>query len=98
MRLSLTRTGGFAGLMRPPIVVDTTSLAVAAATRCEKLLTAADFFHLPQELLSTQQPDRFQFSLLVERDDGHSHSVTFDETTDNASLAALAKLIPTLAK
>jgi hypothetical protein len=79
MRLTLTRSGGFAGLVRPPVTLDTSTLPDADARKIESLLESARFFQLPSVLPVAAQPDRFQFTLEVERSDGVKHSVTFNE-------------------
>lgn len=73
MRLKLTRTGGFAGIKLPPVEVDTAKLPPKVARRVESLVAGANFFELPKTLsVKKPQPDRFQYSLQIAREDGSS--------------------------
>ncbi len=79
MRISLERSGGFAGI-RLTTTVDTDSLADDEARTLQQLVESSDFFHLPATLMPQKpQPDRFQYTLTVETDD-KSHTVTAAET------------------
>jgi len=93
MRLTLTRSGGFAGLIRPPVTLDTTKLPAADARKVEALLESARFFQLPSVLPAAAQPDRFQFTLEVERSDGVKHSVTFSEQAAGDELQEIIRRI-----
>ncbi len=80
MRLTLTRSGGFAGLLPPPVTLDTAALPSAVASQIEGLVTSSGFFALPRTLAaSTRQPDRLQFTMCIVHDDGQEHTVTCDE-------------------
>ena len=70
MRISLERTGGFAGI-KVQRVVDSKDLLPAEAKRLTALLKKARFFELPTEL-GGESPgvDRFHYKLTVENDDG----------------------------
>ena len=93
MRLTLTRSGGFAGLMRPPVTLDTSTLPVAEGREIESLLDSAQFFKLPSIFGAPAQPDRFQFTIEVERTDGGKHSVTFDEQAAGHELQEIIRRI-----
>ena len=80
MRLTLTRSGGFAGLLPPPVTLDTAALPGNVAKRIEGLVASAGFFNLPRTLAApTRQPDRLQFTVRIVNDDGQEHTVTCDE-------------------
>ena len=80
MHLKLTRTGGFAGISPPPVEVDTASLSKKDGQYLEALVAGAKFFDLPKTFQAAKaQPDRFQYSLRIEHEDGHSHAVICDE-------------------
>ena len=80
MRFTLSRCGGFAGMMPPPVTLDTAALPRAAAKRIEGLVASSDFFNLPRTLAApSRQPDRLQFTVSIVRDDGQEHTVTCDE-------------------
>ena len=93
MRLTLTRSGGFAGLMRPPVTLDTTTLTDAEARKIESLLESARFFQLPSASTAPAQPDRFQFTLTVEKPDGAKHSATFGEQDAGKELQEIIRRI-----
>ena len=91
MRLTLTRSGGFAGLMRPPVTLDTSTLPPAEARKIESLLESAQFFQLPSVGAAPTQPDRFQFTLTVEKPDGAKHSATFEEQDASKDLQEIIR-------
>ncbi len=74
MKISYQRMGGFAGMvMSFEIAVD--SLSANEAQELEDLVTAADFFTLP-EIIPSHPPgaDQFQYTLSIETAD-QQHSV-----------------------
>ena len=79
MQLRLSRTGGFAGIQRPPIMVDTANLPAAEAKRCEELVRDAGFFERPRDRSPVRQPDRFEYTIEVFRPGGATQAVTFGE-------------------
>jgi hypothetical protein len=94
MRVTLSRSGGFAGILPPPISLDTSALPSALAGRLEGLVAAVDFFRLPRTVApSTRQPDRLQFSVCVANDDGREHTVTCDEEIAPAGFLELVRAI-----
>ncbi|MEO8428756.1 MAG: protealysin inhibitor emfourin [Verrucomicrobiota bacterium] len=93
MRLTLTRSGGFAGLIRPPMTLDTSTLSAADARKIESLLESGRFFQLPSVLAAPAQPDRFQFTLTAEQPDGTKHSVTFGEQAAGKELQEVIRRI-----
>jgi len=99
MRLTLTRSGGFAGLLPPPVTLDTDALPRAVASRLEGLVASADFFNLPQRLAAPQrQPDRMQFTLRIARDDGREHTVTCDEEVASEPFLELVRMVQKAAR
>ena|SRR6266542_3448597 len=93
MKLTLTRSGGFAGLMRPPMTLDTSTLPAAEARKLESLLESARFFQLPSVRAAPAQPDRFQFTLTVETPEGAKHSATFEEQDAGTELQEVIRRI-----
>jgi hypothetical protein len=77
MQILFERSGGFAG-MTVTLTVDTASLSADVAAQLRNLVAAADFFHLPAELLTPAQPDRFQYRVAIE-ENGQNHIVTVGE-------------------
>ena len=97
MRLKLTRTGGFAGIKLPPVEVDTAKLPPKVARRVESLVAGANFFELPKTLsVKKPQPDRFQYSLQIAREDGREHCVTCDEEAAGSELRDLLYTVQNL--
>jgi hypothetical protein len=78
MRVSLKRSGGFAGVSMQT-TVDTATLPPAEAAQLQNLVAAADFFRLPETIASRGQPDRFQYQLAIE-ENGRQHTVTVGES------------------
>jgi hypothetical protein len=78
MRISLERTGGFAG-RRVQIDLDSRSLPAARARQLRSLLARSRFFDLPVLLDSgASGADRFHYRVTVEEDD-RSHTVEAGE-------------------
>ena len=94
MQLTLTRSGGFAGLMLPPIVVDSASVAPQVAQQWTSLLEAAHFFDLVTDARPPTQADRFRYNLTVAMDDGRTHSLDFSEENAPAPLLQLVQSLP----
>ncbi len=94
MRLTLTRVGGFAGIAKPPLVAETDALQAADAQRIRELVSEADFFALPSELVADRvDPDSFGYTLTIVADSGEEHSVAF---TDRSLQGSLRELVSTL--
>lgn len=92
MRVSLERTGGFAGISRKT-TVDTANIPTNEAKQLPQLLEAADFFNLPENLTaSPTQPDRFQYILTVE-DGAKKHTITVSEAAMPGTLRPLIEWI-----
>jgi hypothetical protein len=90
MRITYTRSGGFAGVRRPPLTLDTATMPNEEARAWEQLVADADFFTLPATIAAKgAQADRFQLSIKVQQDDGREHSVTVSEDAVPKSLSPL---------
>ena len=99
MRITLSRCGGFAGILPPPIRLDTAALPPDAARRLEELVDSADFFNLPRTLAApTRQPDRMQFTVRIAQDDGREHTVTCDEEIASEAFLKLIRGVQTAAR
>jgi hypothetical protein len=94
MRITLTRSGGFAGILPPPVTLDTAALPRGVARRIEELVASADFFNLPHTLAApTRQPDRLQFTVRIVKDDGQEHTVTCDEEAASEPFLELVRAV-----
>ena len=93
MRVTLTRSGGFAGA-RLVTTIDCEELESHVADKLRKLIDAADFFNLPKKITAAgaPQPDRFQYEFAIE-ENGRSHTVVVSEQAAPPALLALAKWI-----
>ncbi len=66
MRVSIERSGGFAGITMKT-TVDEEDVAPDEALKLRELVGEADFFNLPERIVSrSPQPDRFQYALRLE--------------------------------
>jgi Emfourin len=78
MRVHFERTGGMAG-MRLAATIDGEALAPDERARLEELVTAVEFFGLPEHLAAPSSgADRFQYRVTVERGD-QRHTVLIAE-------------------
>ena len=93
MQITVERTGGFTGIPLSK-TVDSATLSQQEATRLHQMMAAANFFELPSTILSTPQPDRFQYQITIEQE-GKRHSVTVGETTVPANLKPLLNWLMT---
>ena len=95
MQITVTRSGGFAGLTETLFSLSTDELSSSARERIVALLQDAGFFALPEVLpRKAVGADRFRYQISVV--DGPSrHSVTF-VADDSASGTALEALIAEL--
>jgi hypothetical protein len=96
MRLVLTRAGGFAGITKPPLVLETDELPSADAQRIRHLVDSAGFFLLPSELVPDRvDPDSFSYTLTIVSENGQEHSVSF---TDRSMQTTLRELVSNIRK
>ncbi|HEY9632171.1 MAG TPA: protealysin inhibitor emfourin [Coleofasciculaceae cyanobacterium] len=97
MRMTIERTGGFAGISMTK-VVDTTTLPDNEANQLRQLVDAADFFRLPKTITSkSPQPDRFQYQLTLE-DKGKQHTVEVGEQAVPGTLRPLLEWLMAAAR
>jgi hypothetical protein len=97
MRMTIERTGGFAGISMTKIV-DTTTLPDNEANQLRQLVDAADFFRLPKTITSkSPQPDRFQYQLTLE-DKGKQHTVEVGEQAVPGTLRPLLEWLMAAAR
>ncbi|AKG23338.1 protealysin inhibitor emfourin [Calothrix sp. 336/3] len=92
MKISMERTGGFAGVTRTKIV-DTKNLSETSIQELTKILKQTDFLNLPPQILSqSHQVERFQYQITLEYQ-GQLHTVTVPETAMDDNLKSLIEWI-----
>jgi len=93
MKISIIRSGGFAGLTEMLGNLDTTSLAPAQAHKIEALVAAARFFELPAELPGDAAGADFMRYEVTVADGLRHHTVRFvdDQSTRSRPLTALVE-------
>ena len=92
MRVVLQQEGGFAGLVRPPLVVDSRQLAPEQQRELDRLMVECDFFHLPADgsTLPHGAADYVTYTLMVEREQQSRAIRVMDPVTDSALAALIA--------
>lgn len=95
MKISVRRSGGFAGLSEELVALDTANLDASAAQRAEQLVGEIRFFELPPEIaVGTIGADMFRYEVTV-TDAGRQHSVGF-VADDSPATARLRGLVDAL--
>jgi hypothetical protein len=91
-RLTLERSGGFAGLIRT-YTVDTDELDPARSADYLSLLADLDLVRLAEQSRSAAgQPDQFQYDLRLELD-GRPQQLRFGEGAQTPQLKTLTRMI-----
>jgi hypothetical protein len=75
VRISVRRTGGFAGIEEDLGAVDTAALAPDETERLERLVHDAGFFDLPAAVEGEVGADQFRYEVTVE-EGGRTRTVT----------------------
>jgi len=94
MRVLLQQEGGFAGLVRPPLVLDSAQLAPEQKRELDQLIVECNFFHLPADGPTPPQgaADYVTYTLTVEREQ-QTHSIRVTDPVTDAALAALIAFV-----
>jgi hypothetical protein len=97
MRITFTRSGGFAGV-RLHAVVNEEELSAETAAQLRQLVDGADCFRLPGKIATDhKQPDRFQYELILE-DGERQHSILVDEEAAPPTLLPLLEWLTDVAR
>jgi hypothetical protein len=97
MKISVKRTGGFAGLSEELARIDTAEFEETTRRQIEQAVQAARFFELPERLAGdTIGADLFQYEITISAGD-RRHTVTFLDDA-SAATAPLRKLVDTLSQ
>jgi len=84
MKIELQRSGGFAGIRVPPVVVDTDSLSPQQRESIERAIQESNFFALPARPADPPGgADRFQYQLKI-ANEGREHVVSVSEGSEGA--------------
>jgi hypothetical protein len=95
LRISVKRTGGYAGLSETIAEIDTAAVGAAAATRIAGLVEASRFFTLPATLPNQALgADMFRYEITVE-DGPRRHTVAFIDD-ESPAVAPLKRLVESL--
>jgi len=94
MRVVVQQEGGFAGLIRPPLAVDSAQLAPEQQRELDRLMVECDFFHLPANGPTPLQgaADYLTYTVTVEREQ-QTHSIRVTDPVTDAALAALIAFV-----
>jgi hypothetical protein len=96
MRINFERTGGFMG-RKVQFSVDLDEIPNDQAGMLEGLLEKADFFNLPENLISKPTPDEYTYTITVETT-VTQHMVRFSDTSITDSLRPLYDNLSILAR
>ncbi len=90
LRISIERSGGFAGI-RMRTTIDEKDLSADEAQKLRGLVEKADLLNLSKTITPrSPQPDRFQYELSLE-ESGEKHTVTTTEEVMPENLRPLVK-------
>jgi hypothetical protein len=94
MRVVLQQEGGFAGLVRPSLVVDSTQLTPEQQRELDRLIVECDFFHLPADGSTPPEgaADYMTYTLTVEREQ-QTHSIHVTDPVTDAALVGLIAFV-----
>jgi hypothetical protein len=94
MRVVLQQEGGLAGLVHPPLVVDSKQLAPEQQRELDQLIVECNFFQLPADGPTPPQgaADYLTYTLTVEREQ-QTHSIRVADPVTDAALAALIAFV-----
>ncbi len=99
MKISVIRTGGYAGLSDELVALDTADLDATAARRVEELVRGIRFFELPRDIAGGAiGADMFRYEIAV-TDADRQHSIGFvaDESPETAPLRRLVDALTQIA-
>jgi hypothetical protein len=88
MKIEFRQSGGVAGIVRPTKTIDTATLPAAEADHLHSLVSAADFFQLPDSFPRGTRWDPFSYIVTIEKD-GQSHTVQAQEGSGTPALDRL---------
>ena len=95
MKISVTQTGGFAGLSQSVAAGDTAQLDASTARKIERTIQEMGFFDLPSNIGNSVGADQFNYEVAVTEGNRH-HTVTFVAGDDSPDTAPLRRLVETL--
>jgi hypothetical protein len=95
MKVSVKRSGGYAGLTEEVAAIETAQLDAAAAQQVEQIIQSVGFFDLPATISDgTIGADLFSYEITVSEGD-RQHTVTFTDD-ESPETAPLRRLVETL--
>ena len=99
MQLSLTRSGGFTGVMKPPLVVSSDDLSDADQKRLKELVSRVSQTTAAAKPSSPpSMPDRFEYQLTIEDDEGSKSTLKLSEQAMAPAAAELVQFVQSAAQ
>jgi hypothetical protein len=96
MQITVTKTGGFAGVNQQLGPVDTSSLDSRVADDVSRIIREVDFFNLPRSLpKSGQMSDAFYYAVSA-TDGSRNHTVQMGDDSSGSAADKLRELIRVL--
>ncbi len=95
MRISIKRTGGFAGLTEEVAQIDTKDLDTQNGAKVEQLVQKIEFFDLPATVSGGEiGADMFHYEVKIEKDAlEHSVSFDYDDSVETADLRSFIDVL-----
>lgn len=92
MRVTITKTGGFAGVHQQLGPVETSSLDSEVADQVGRIVTDVDFFNLPESLPAQPVMDGFSYAVRI-ADGERDHTVRTEGTSNDPAATGLHEMI-----
>lgn len=94
MEITLTKSGGYAGIQGEPVRIDTADLSEGQRAELEHLVHETDFFSLPTDVAGGEGADFLRYELTLE-EGGRKHTVVFadDGSEETSTLRRLVERV-----
>jgi hypothetical protein len=97
MRIHFERSGGFTGMF-VRATIDMAALPEDEARTLQDMIDAAKLFELPENLTAAAGADRFQYKLVIEREDQQPHTVHVGDAAAPPELQPLLRKLTLMAR
>ncbi len=95
MKISVRRSGGFAGLTEQIAAIDTENLSADARQHVESAVREANFFALPEVIAGTTGADLYRYEVEV-TNGALTHTVAYLDDGENAGNQPVQRLVRTI--